>query len=87
MKSYFTDALNISDFEVLTAIAVAVGLDGAEALSILESAAFAEEVRIDEAQAHSRKINGVPYFLFNEKEVVNGAQSVETFVAVIEGLK
>jgi predicted DsbA family dithiol-disulfide isomerase len=29
----------------------------------------------------------VPYFLFNGKEVINGAQSVDTFVAVIEGLK
>jgi len=87
MKSYFTDSLNISDFEVLTAIAVTVGLDSAEALSILESSAFAEEVRIDEAKAHSRKINGVPYFLFNGKEAVNGAQLVETFMAVIEGLK
>jgi len=87
MKGYFTDSLNISDFDVLTAIAVAVGLDKTEALSILESSAFAEEVRQDEANAHSRQINGVPYFLFNGKEAVNGAQPVETFVAVIEGLK
>ncbi|MDK2943189.1 MAG: hypothetical protein PWP56_2702, partial [Acetobacterium sp.] len=34
-----------------------------------------------------RQINGVPYFLFNGKEVINGAQSVDTFVAVIEELK
>jgi len=87
MKGYFTDSLNISDFDVLTAIAVAVGLDKTEALSILESSAFAEEVRQDEANAHSRQINGVPYFLFNGKEAVNGAQPVETFVAVIKGLK
>lgn len=87
MKGYFTDSLNISDFDVLTAIAVEVGLDRAEALRILESSAFAEEVRQDEANAYSRQIHGVPYFLFNGKAVVNGAQPVETFVAVIEGLK
>ncbi|MGV8907009.1 MAG: DsbA family oxidoreductase [Acetobacterium sp.] len=87
MKSYFTDSLNISDFEVLTSIATEVGLDRAEALNILESSAFTEEVRNDESNAYSRKINGVPYFLFNGTEAVNGAQTVDTFVAVIEGLK
>lgn len=87
MKSYFTDSLNISDFDVLTSIAVEVGLDRAEVLRILESSAFAEEVRQDESNAHARRINGVPYFLFNGKEAINGAQTVDTFVAVIEGLK
>ncbi|PKM61505.1 MAG: disulfide bond formation protein DsbA [Firmicutes bacterium HGW-Firmicutes-4] len=87
MKGYFTDSLNISDFEVLADMAAEVGLDRAEALRILESSAFTEAVRQDESNAYSRQINGVPYFLFNGKEVINGAQSVDTFVAVIEGLK
>jgi Predicted dithiol-disulfide isomerase involved in polyketide biosynthesis len=87
MKGYFTDSVNISDFDVLTTIAGEVGLDKTEALRILESSAFAKEVRQDQSNAHSRQINGVPYFLFNGKEVINGAQSVDTFVAVIEELK
>jgi len=87
MKGYFTDSVNISDFDVLTTIAGEVGLDKTEALRILESSAFAKEVRQDESNAHARQINGVPYFLFNGKEVINGAQSVDTFVAVIEELK
>jgi len=87
MKGYFTDSLNISDFEVLTAIAAEVGLDRAVALRILESSAYTEAVRQDESNAYSRQINGVPYFLFDGKEVINGAQSVDAFVAVIEGLK
>lgn len=87
MKGYFTDSVNISDFDVLTTIAGEVGLDKTEALRILESSAFVKEVRQDQSNAHSRQINGVPYFLFNGKEVINGAQSVDTFVAVIEELK
>lgn len=86
MKSYFTDGLNISDFDVLAAIAGEVGLDQVEARRILESSAYEKEVREDEANARSRHINGVPYFLFNGKEAVSGAQPVDTFVAVIEGL-
>ncbi|WP_373484703.1 DsbA family protein [Acetobacterium malicum] len=72
---------------MLTAIAGEVGLDRAEALRILESSAFTDEVRQDEDNAHSRQINGVPYFLFNGKESISGAQAVDTFVVVIEGLK
>lgn len=86
MKSYFTDSLDISDFDVLASMAVEVGLDREKALSILESSEFAEKVRQDESNAYERRINGVPYFLFDGKEVVYGAQSVDTFVKVIKGL-
>lgn len=87
MKSYFTEGLNISDFDVLTAIAGEVGLDQVEVLRILESSAYEKEVRQDEKNARSRQIHGVPYFLFNETTAVSGAQPVDTFVAVIEELK
>ncbi|UYO61248.1 DsbA family oxidoreductase [Acetobacterium wieringae] len=87
MKSYFTEGLNISDFDVLTAIAGEVGLDQVEVLRILESSAYEKEVRQDEENARSRHIHGVPYFLFNETTAVSGAQPVDTFVAVIEELK
>lgn len=36
--------------------------------------------------AHKRGINGVPYFLFDGKEAVNGAQPVELFMQTIERL-
>jgi predicted DsbA family dithiol-disulfide isomerase len=87
MKSYFIDSLLISDIEVLASIAEEIGLNKEKAISILQSSMFAEEVRQDELNAHERRISGVPYFLFNEKEVVSGAQPVETFVKIIEGLK
>ncbi|OFV71986.1 DsbA family oxidoreductase [Acetobacterium wieringae] len=87
MKSYFTEGLNISDFDVLTAIAGEVGLDQVEVLRILESSAYEKEVRQDEKNARSHQIHGVPYFLFNETTAVSGAQPVDTFVAVIEELK
>ncbi|WP_286947628.1 DsbA family oxidoreductase [Acetobacterium sp. UBA5834] len=87
MKSYFTEGLNISDFDVLTAIAGEVGLDQVEVLRILESSAYEKEVRQDEKNARSRQIHGVPYFLFNGTTAVSGAQPVDTFVAVIEELK
>lgn len=87
MKSYFTDSLNISDFDVLISLAGQIGLDKEKTLRILESNAFSEQVRKDEANAYNRGISGVPYFLFENKEEVSGAQPVETFIKVIKGLK
>jgi predicted DsbA family dithiol-disulfide isomerase len=84
MRSYFTDSLNISDFDVLSSIAEEVGLNKEKALSVLSSSEFSTEVREDESNAFDRGINGVPYFLFDGKEVVSGAQPVEFFVRAIE---
>ncbi|WP_461206663.1 DsbA family oxidoreductase [Clostridium sp. DL1XJH146] len=87
MRSYFIESLNISDFDVLASIAVEVGLDREKALSVLESSEFVEEVRKDESNAYTRKIDGVPYFLFDGKEAAYGAQPVDSFVNIIESLK
>lgn len=86
MRSYFTDSLNISDSDVLALVAVEIGLDKEKALAILESSDFSEEVRKEESEGYNRGVNGVPYFLFDGKDAVSGAQPVETLVKVINGL-
>jgi len=86
MRSYFTDSLNISETDVLISIAEEVGLDRERVLKILKSSDFSSEVRQDENNAYNRQVSGVPYFLFDGKETVYGAQPVETFVNVLKGL-
>jgi len=41
-------------------------------------------VRKDEMQAQSIGINGVPFFVLNNKYAVSGAQSPDTFLEVLE---
>lgn len=86
MKSYFTDSKLISDHSILADLAENVGLDRDKSIKILSSDAFTEEVRRNEVAAYERGINGVPYFLFDGREAVYGAQPVETFVRTIESL-
>ncbi|MFA9396805.1 MAG: DsbA family oxidoreductase [Clostridiaceae bacterium] len=86
MKSYFIDSKLISDKEVLASIAEKLGLDRERTLNILESTEFSDQVRQDELNAYERKINGVPYFIFDEKEAVHGAQPIDAFVKVIESI-
>ncbi|HEY9578091.1 MAG TPA: DsbA family oxidoreductase [Pseudobacillus sp.] len=84
LKAYFTDSLLISDIHILMEIAEAVGLDKEETLSFLKESRFTEEVRADEEEARRLGVQGVPFFVFNDKYAVSGAQPVEAFTAALQ---
>jgi predicted DsbA family dithiol-disulfide isomerase len=83
-KAYFTDGLVISDQDTLVQLAVEVGLDADETRQMLESNAHASAVRADERRAQVLGSNGVPFFVFNDKYAVSGAQAVELFLSTLE---
>lgn len=83
-RAYFTEGLVISDHETLVQLAVEVGLDADETRHMLESDAYASEVRVDARRAQALGSNGVPFFVFDERYAVSGAQSAETFVMALE---
>lgn len=86
-KAYFIDSLNISDHKVLADLAGEVGLDSEKALRILESDQYGAEVRKDEESASKLRVGGVPYFVFNNKYAVSGAQPTELFLDVLNKVK
>ena len=83
-KTYFVEGKNIDDKETLLKIGTSIGLDEGDVKAIFSSDAFVKEVRQDEKQAQSIGINGVPFFVLNNKYAVSGAQSPETFLDVLE---
>lgn len=87
LKAYFVDSLDISDYQILSRLAFEVGLDSNEALKSLECNEYVEEVRKDEEKASKLKISGVPYFVFNNKYAVSGAQPSEVFLELLEKVK
>jgi predicted DsbA family dithiol-disulfide isomerase len=87
LKAYFIDSLNISDYKVLAGLAGEVGLDSDKALTVLESQQYGTEVRKDEESASKLKISSVPYFVFNNKYAVSGAQPSEVFLEVLEKVR
>jgi predicted DsbA family dithiol-disulfide isomerase len=87
LKAYFEDSLNISDHKVLAKLAGESGLDREKALKVLKSEQYVEDVRLDEHSASKHGVRGVPYFIFNDKYVVSGAQSPEVFIDMLKRVK
>ena len=83
-KAYFTDSKNIDDNETLIALGKQIGLDAAEIKQVLESDAFADDVKHDIDTAQYLGIQGVPFFVLNNKYAVSGAQAVPVFEQTIQ---
>ncbi|HLR52212.1 MAG TPA: DsbA family oxidoreductase [Candidatus Avamphibacillus sp.] len=84
LKAYFTEGKQISDHETLIMLAKEVGLDPGIVQSVLESRKYSAYVRDDEEQAAQIGVQGVPFFVFNEKYAVSGAHPPEVFKEVLE---
>lgn len=74
--AYMNQGHLISDHDVLCQIADEAGLDGEAAGRMLGGEAFSEEVRQDEATARQIGVQGVPFFVFDQRVGVSGAQPV-----------
>lgn len=78
--AHFSAAEHIGRRETLFRLAAEIGLEREDVANVLEDAgAFADEVRSDERRAQQFGVRGVPFFLFNGKYVLSGAQPVEVF--------
>ena len=83
-KAYFTEGKNTADHEVLVSLGTAIGLDGTELKAVLKSDDFADEVRADVAEAQQIGVRGVPFFVFDRKYAVSGAQESKVFLDTLE---
>jgi len=84
MQAYFSESLPVGDREALARLAPEFGIAERDALAILESDAYSDVVRADEARAAGFGISGVPFFVFDEQFGVSGAQSVEVFSEALQ---
>lgn len=90
--AHFTEGRDIGDIGVLTAIAIACGLDGRTAYAFLASGAESDAVHAENLRAHRLGINGVPCFVVGGRHAIAGAQEPEVIerlvnIAVIEALE
>jgi predicted DsbA family dithiol-disulfide isomerase len=84
MKAYFVDGRHVGRIDDLADLAAEIGLDRAEVVTVLTNETYLADVKSDVAQAEAYGINGVPFFVFEEKYGVSGAQDPATFANVLE---
>ena len=84
--AYFTDGQNPGDHAVLAAAAEKAGLDGAAAREVLETGAYAKEVREVEAFWRRQGINAVPSVIVNQRYVISGGQPAAAFEKAIRSI-
>jgi predicted DsbA family dithiol-disulfide isomerase len=83
-KAYLEEGEDLNDFATLTRLANELGLPAGEVEQVLNSDEFTQDVRHDEYQARQIGVRGVPYFVFDDKYAVSGAQPSELFQEVLE---
>jgi predicted DsbA family dithiol-disulfide isomerase len=83
LLAYFTEGRPVGDRSVLVELAVDAGLDADEAARALEEQTYAADVRADEQEASALGISGVPFFVFDRKYGVSGAQPAEQLLQVL----
>jgi hypothetical protein len=83
-KAYFTDGKDISNYDTLMQLGIEIGMGATEVGEMLHSDAFANAVHEDIYHASQIGVGGVPFFVFNDKYAVSGAQPSETFAGALQ---
>ena len=81
--AYFMEGAVISDHTTLVKLAGQIGLNEADVAKILASDQYGKEVKNDIASAQKIGVNGVPFFLFDNKYGVSGAQGSNVFAKAL----
>jgi len=86
-KSYFTEAYDIGDIDVVKSVVTEIGLDVDNMMKAISGNRYS--TRLSEARQEAEKINltGVPTFIINEKYKIVGAQPVSVFKEVFDKLE
>jgi len=82
--AYYLEGQNVGEIDTLARLAAEIGLDADEARHALLASTYAGEVRRDEYEAQQIQVRGVPFFVFDDKYAVSGAQPSEVFAEVLD---
>ena len=84
-RAYFTDGKDLNDNTTLIELGIQAGLDANKVKEVVENEKlYLSDVRGDIKEAQEIGVQGVPFFVFDRKYAVSGAQPVEAFVNTIK---
>jgi predicted DsbA family dithiol-disulfide isomerase len=80
LRAYFLDGVDLTARENLVAIATSAGLDRATVEEWLDNPQAREAIAAEDAHVRELGIEGVPFFIFNRRLAVSGAQPSEVLL-------
>jgi len=83
LEAYFIKGEHVGRIDDLADIAASIGFDRAEVVAVLEAGTHLQDVKADVAKAGEYGIQGVPFFVFDGKYGVSGAQEADAFANVL----
>ncbi|MDO8252660.1 MAG: DsbA family oxidoreductase [Rhodoferax sp.] len=83
-KAYFVENRFIGDPDVLAEIAEEAGLNGDDARAFVSDPEHLDVVAQADAHVRGLGISGVPFFIFNQKVSLSGAQDPATLLAAMQ---
>lgn len=83
-RAYFTEGKNIDDHATLMQLGKEIGLDKVSLQTALTNNTYADVVHTDIEEARKIGVRGVPFFLFNRKYAISGAQDSAVFLQALE---
>lgn len=86
-EAYFTKGINIAEIDNLVEIGEKLELEPNILKEFLESNQFETEVKRDIEEADRKGIQAVPYFLFDGKKSIKGAQPIANFIQILSEFK
>lgn len=86
-ESHFVKGELVNDRDVLIKNATAAGIDRESVEALLDSDKYEDVVVGEQEEAKELGVQGVPFFIFDRKYAVSGAQPTEVFADVLKKVK
>lgn len=86
-RNFFADGKNLSDPNIVSETLKEAGLDENLLESVKNDETLLQEIQEVETRGRQLGVSGVPFFVFNEKYAVSGAQETNLFLQVFDQLE
>jgi protein disulfide-isomerase len=85
-SAYFCEGEDLNDDTALMRLGIKAGLNPLDISETLAENSFSTAINKDIFEAQQIGVRGVPFFVFDRKYAISGAQPVATFIETIQAL-
>jgi predicted DsbA family dithiol-disulfide isomerase len=86
LSAYFVEGIHIGRLESLIKIGEELGLPKEELTKVLESNEYEKEITQEIREGQKFGLTGVPFFVFNRKYAISGAQPSKVFLDLLNSI-